>query len=215
MKGFVLKDLFLLRSILRSYIPMVLIYAVISTFSSSASILTTLLCLIIILIPTTTFTYDEAAKWDTLALTMPVRRSEIVGAKYLVSLLVALGGTAATALVMLAVSFLPMVEWALVDQLPSLPAGLAAALIIISVMLPLLFKYGIAKARIMLLLVMAALGGAVLLFSVGPAAASLGRVLTLMSTHLAAVIAAGVGFVCAVVFISYRISCRVYQNKEF
>ncbi|HPE16100.1 MAG TPA: ABC-2 transporter permease [Oscillospiraceae bacterium] len=215
MKGFVLKDLFLLGSIWRNYLPMILIYAVISAFSSSASILTTLLCLLIILIPTTTFTYDEAAKWDMLALTMPVRRSQIVGAKYAVSLLIALVGTVITALVMFAVSFFPTVKWDIMEQLPALPAGLAVALVVISIMLPLLFKFGIAKARITLLLVMAAMGAAILLFSVGPAAASLGHILTLLSTHISAVIALSFVFVCLVMLLSYRISCRIYQKKEF
>ena len=122
MKGLIFKDLFLLRGLWRNYLPMILIYAVISAISSSASILITLLCILIILIPTTTFTYDEAAKWDTLALTMPVRRSQIVGAKYLVSLIIAIGGTVLTAVVMLAVSFFPMVKWDYMEQLPALPA---------------------------------------------------------------------------------------------
>ena len=98
-----------------------------------------------VLVTITTLAYDEKAKWERYALTMPVSRADIVLSKYLLAFLCAAAGT----LISTAIGAILTkdIAAALSDSL----AFLSLAMVFSSIVLPLLFKFGVEKGRMLLL----------------------------------------------------------------
>ena len=92
MSGLILKDLLVLRKQGKSYLLIIGIYMVLAFVGVfDYSILSTMMVVLTMMLPMATFSYDELARWDKFAAAMPVGRSGIVKAKYLMALAV-IGG---------------------------------------------------------------------------------------------------------------------------
>ena len=88
MTGLILKDVLVLRKALRSYALFLFFYmgmAAVGLFS--ISFITAFMQVIVMILPMSAFAYDEQAKWDRYALTLPVGRRAVVTARYLFVLL--------------------------------------------------------------------------------------------------------------------------------
>ena len=94
MKGLFVKDLLVLRRYIRTMAVFVLVYILVFTLIDSADVISGMVPLVLAMMSMAAFSYDELAKWDRFALTMPVSRRQVVGARYLVSLCFTLLGTA-------------------------------------------------------------------------------------------------------------------------
>lgn len=91
-----------------------------------------------ILFPITALSYDEKAKWEHYALTMPISRNMLVWSKYLLVLLFLLAGELLLLLVSL---FQPEIGPALLVLVPGI------VLFLNSILLPVAFKLGVEKSR--------------------------------------------------------------------
>ena len=106
-------------------------------------------------LPVSLITTDETSRWERFALGMPYSRKALVTAKYLMSVLLILGGAVLTAVLMLFV----LQNSITVPQFMLLIAAiLACSLILPSVLLPLNLQFGTAKARLALAVLLAAAG---------------------------------------------------------
>ena len=155
----------------------------------------------------TTISYDDLAKWDAYALTMPVTRKEMVLSKYLVmAILNTLG--AVLSLIVGAVGSVIMGQSFDLEILAIIGAIYLIALIFGSVIIPLIYKFGTEKARLMLILC-ALLPTALMLlaeqFNVPlPTTGNPWIYLILL-----------IGFSVTGVILSYLISLKIYSQKEF
>ena len=107
------------------------------------------------MIPYTIFAQDEASKWNDLASMLPYSTRDIVGSKYL------LGGL--SIVLSMVFSTLARCVWALAASRPmepgiTLTAGCGAVLIM-DLSLPLLFRFGAEKGRMMMVLMVALVCG--------------------------------------------------------
>lgn len=216
MTGLVLKDLLVARKTLKAYAGVLGIYLVLSAMGMfEFSFILGMVNIMVAMIPIGSFAYDEQAKWDRYALSLPLGRRKVVGARYLFVLLVML--------LALAVGLLACVLTSLRDPQPlaeSLATLLATAgfgLFILDITLPLNYKLGPERARpyfyavclIPLVLLFAAaklelLKGLDVSWVEGLSdGAALGLFSLIPLTALA-----GLG-------VSYLISCRVMEGKEF
>lgn len=214
MNGLLRKELLLLKSSGKTYIFLILFYAVFSLFSNS-TMFSTLATLILLLLPLTSFSLDELARWDKFAAALPGGRRAVVKSKYQLLFLTLAGALILSVLVGVLVYFFGR------DQSTTLPELVVTALIcavmgllINCLLYPFLFKYGAQKARLYLALgigiAMALIAVVIFLFRLNNAPLEM-----LQELPLAAIAAALIVLLAAAVVISYRISCRIYDNKEF
>ena len=154
MKGLLRKDFYTLTRQLKLYLVLVAVFACMPGYSMSAFAI-----VYAAMLPFTALAYDERAGWDVLAATMPLSRRQLVGSKYVLGLI-----ACAAALVL---SVAAEGIWALVDASHSFRDGVEGLVsiaflgpLMMSLTLPLLYRFGVEKGRLVFL-------GAVMLFMVG------------------------------------------------
>ncbi len=163
------------------------------------------------ILPYTAMAYDERAKWEQLAAMMPYRDLDIVLSKYALGAI--FSGTAAVAagvgqLVVHQFYQTESGEW-FTPETAVVAFGLA--LIIMAVTLPVLFRFSVEKARVMmfvLIVVIAGGGGAVSAIAID--ATSGGNAFRSPIPAAMMFLLAGVVMTC----ISVPISVRMYQRRK-
>lgn len=210
MIGLVLKDLLVLRKTAKLYIAMLSFYLVLALAGVfSHAMLTGFVALFTMMLPISSFAYDELARWDKYAAALPVRRRGIVGSKYLLALLL---GAIAGALILISSGLF----WLLKDTAPGevLLTGLAcvaAGLLMNSILLPLLFKFGAEKGRLLTMAVLAVIfllgfgGGKLLGYHEFP------EMPPCLKTLFPLILA---GVLILALFVSYQVSLGIYRKKE-
>ncbi len=157
MTGLILKDLLCLRRVLRSILLVGAFYIVLSfTAMFNLSMMAGIVMLLLSCMASNCFSYDKAAGWEIYAGTLPLSRARQVGARYLtVLLLLTAGWTLSLAVAGLGSLFGLMDDWSgflAVDIVYT-----CIALIFNAVMLPLLYKFGAERARVLFYAVLAGL----------------------------------------------------------
>lgn len=154
MTGLVKKDLYLSLSMLRSYVLIAAVFAALTlTGIYDISFFVTYLSVMCIMIPVNLFAYDEQARWDKYAASLPSGRAGVVKARYLFTILICLGSMAFALLLQLIVALFTGARGQ--ERTDLLLSGLlptAYGCFMNAVLLPLLFKFGSQKGRIYLLL---------------------------------------------------------------
>ena len=100
------------------------------------------------LLPITSLSFDERSGWEKLALSMPVTRRQLVLSKYLLGALLSLIVAVVDALIFIA---LPGRDPA--TSLLTCGAFLCTGLIFLDIILPILFKVGTEKARLIMIMI--------------------------------------------------------------
>ena len=149
MTGLIIKDFLILRKSLRAYLFMLLIYAAIAFSGAwSADIIGVLVVVMVGLLPMNVFAYDKQAHWDTYGLALPVGRTKTVAARYLCVLLLCLFSMVLTAIAGVALYAVGRIEEPVVFMVSCAVMGLMAVLMN-AIMLPMLYKFGPERARMM------------------------------------------------------------------
>ena len=102
----------------------------------------------------TSMSYDETVHFDKYEMTLPLNRSQVVISKYLLlGLLVLIGGIVGIAGDAVIRTAVPGVKGELWEDFVSLCAVAAFFLFAFSILLPVTFKMGVEKARLVLVLI--------------------------------------------------------------
>lgn len=215
MFGFVCKDFFVGRKNILYYFGFLVIYGVLSAAGVFPySVLAGLVALVGLMLPMSSFAYDDQARWEKFAAATPAGRRGVVGGKYLFALLCTAGASVLVGAILTVMALLGKVEaevwW---EPLAVVGACACSTLLLDSLFLPFLLKFGSEKARMLTMLVFATVfGGMALLaflvehgfhFPALPPAA-----VTLAPAIVVAVTFAALG-------VSYGISQGIYRKKEF
>ena len=226
MTGLIVKDLLCLRKTINIYALfavgfLALCVAVDFPTSSMASFLSVM----VMVLPMTALTYDRAAKWEVYGLAVPVSRTKTVAARYLLLLLL-IGGIAVIAAVFEVVLLITNRRDSAWELLLTVCGCLGAGVLFNAILLPLIYRFGIERAKIIAFGLIIVIAGLVTLWMVG--LDGLDRLQSLDSTiggpdgptvvistgspWLAAV---SVALVCAALLgISFLISCAIFKKKE-
>lgn len=148
MTGLILKDLLNLKKQAKVYLILVIFYFVYGAVFESSSMFSSMMTMIAVMIPLTAMSYDERSKWDRYALTMPISRKVIVASRYLLGMIFIAAAFVLSVLVNMVFSKMYSIESILISL-----ASLSAGITVMSVIFPLLFKYGVEKGRILMMLV--------------------------------------------------------------
>ena len=217
MTGLIWKDFMVSKRTVKAYLGIMIFYAALTVMGMfSVTFVTAFVSVMLIMLPISAFAYDEQAKWDRYAMSLPIGRSRVVGARYLFTLLIVLVSLAFALLAGVAVAVTGKGD--LMEVLVSALTTLAAGLLIADVLLPLCYKVGPERARPYLYaLVFIPALGLFLAYRMGIhidtswldrlARSSPAAVLGLFSLPLLAAL--------ALTFVSYLISCRVAAGKEY
>lgn len=152
MRALIIKDFITLRKQAKLMGIIVLFYIAYSVMVDSVSMITTMVILLCSMLPVTSMSYDEYCKWDKYALTLPISRKDITVSKYMLSLLLEL-----IAVVILTPVNLVMVsrtgEMSTQECLLNILFAVLVGILFVSIMLPILYKFGVEKGRMVLMLV--------------------------------------------------------------
>lgn len=214
MKGLIIKDLCSISNYKRQYALILAFMSVWSIFSKSFSFLAMYSILLGGMMVLSVMSMDEVVHFNRYALTMPISVKTLVKEKYvLVCICIGAGSLLALIVEVIAMStpwYEGTAEWIMINCLSSF------FLIAYTITLPIIFKYGVEKARYAYMAVMLVMG-AVIGISV-----YLTRNTTVMLfdgvPHLVdnLLLTGGLWIIDAIVLvISYQVSLKAVRNKEW
>ena len=150
MKALLMKDLYVL------WRQMKIFFLLIGVFAAGPSVFqNTFAILYAAMVPYTAFAQDESSKWNTLAVMMPYSTKEIVVSKYL------LGGiaiAAAAGITMVFQNVMKLLGGPAVGNM-TLTMAMLIAVIMVDITLPLVFRFGVEKGRMIVVFTLAMIGG--------------------------------------------------------
>ena len=150
MKGLLLKDCFVLFKQMRIMLLILVIWSCIPGFA-----LAPFAVFYAAMLPVTALAYDERSKWDELAVMMPYSAKDIVLSKYALGLLCVGAATIIAFIAQFALSLVGIVEFDFAEFAALLLIA-CLALILLALNLPLMFRMGVEKGRIALMILICA-----------------------------------------------------------
>ena len=222
-KGLLKKDLLNLASYKQSLLKIIAFLAIFSAFNKGMiQFLPIAVSTAMGMIVLSTFNYDEIAKADNFILSFPTNRKEVVKEKYiLVVSSMILGGIIGVILTIL-VNYIMMninPEFQVVIDYHSLLvttlSGMFGITLVEAIQIPSIYKWGAEKGRvqmfILIFLIVAIITGAVFLFSHFNIGLSLDSLNTFLSNYGLIILIITTIFM---LYISYKISCKIYCKKS-
>jgi ABC-type transport system involved in multi-copper enzyme maturation permease subunit len=170
-----------------------------------ASFMSSMVVLLAAMTAITSFSYDKQAGWEEYALSLPLPRKTIVKSKYVLSFLFALAGMALSVLLGIVINVVK--KSGIEEHLVSTYVLFAISILFLCIMLPLIFKFGVEKSRIFMIIVLAIPTAAVFALDRAgfklPNEELLGRILIYSPLMLA-----------ALYVFSYMLSRCIFEKKE-
>ena len=147
MSALLLKDYYVIFRQMRIFLLLILVFSCIpGTFYSTFAVVYAAM------LPYTALAYDERSKWDQLAAMMPYSDRDIVLIKYVFGWIGVAIAAAATFVIQSVLAFV----WLSDVTGPSVPVillSVCVAVCILDITLPLMFRFGVEKGRLVMFLV--------------------------------------------------------------
>lgn len=212
MSGLILKDLYNSSKNIRYYLCFTLLFAVMGIYMKYPSYICFIETVVGISLCISSFSYDEHYSWDIYALSLPVDRKTMVAAKYLELLLLAVGITL-VCIVLSGASAL-ILHMDVLEPVLASYSCLCVLMVILSVLLPFLYKMGVERARVIFLVIFGSIGvGGILLSRYS---GQVDDFLEMMPDLSFPGVIGGVTLAIVVLYLlSYRISLGIYRKKQF
>lgn len=215
MKGLIKKDLLLLKSQLKSYLVIVLVFAIVS-FMSNDNTFITLLPILGVMLIISTLSFDNYYKWDAFALTLPLSRKDNVKSKYALAVLITLTFVILATIILIAFNTIKGLPINAFNILTLMCGSLLGASIATSISLPLMYKFGSENGRMIMIIMVFAIGGVIAgiaeLLSSYFDQAFLNHALTFISTNLLPIM---ILVMIILLSFSYFLTLKIYMRKEF
>lgn len=142
MKALLQKDFYQLKAYCKSYLLICAVFLGVALAGGGNLFFITYPAMLCSLIPVTLQTYDERGKWDAYAGTLPVTRSQLVSAKYLMGLC-----CSGAVLLLLSVVLFAANRYAPLPRRFLLEITFCLSLLSPALCLPFVFRYGTEKGR--------------------------------------------------------------------
>lgn len=215
MKGLLWKDLLCLRKGAVSYAVVVAIYVLLVAIGLwSIDFFAMFMALLVCMLPYTCFSSDAAAKWDLYGLALPVSRRQIVLARYLLVLLLAVVAAAGILVIgAVVVATGEAASWN--EYLFSSAVFLGFGTLVNIIMLPLLYRFGAERAKIVFFGVFGALflAGWLLVQLIGGVEV-LNRFEMPAEMSILPPLAVAAAVCVALLAASYLLSVQIYERRE-
>ena len=210
MLGLIKKDLLLIKANLKSMIIIFVIYIMLA-FQGTLDV-TFIIPIIGIMLFISTFSYDDFNNWNSYAVTLPDGRRNVVRAKYIVSIILMIILAVVAFFIGIGISYIKTNSINLDEIISSLMGTMLSSVIIISLLYPIVFKFGATNGRIILFAVVFGIAGIGTLIAQFIDIAPIINIINKLDNYL--LIAIPIIYII-LLGISYLISSKIYQNKEF
>lgn len=215
MKGLIKKDLLLLKSQLKSYLVIVLVFAIVS-FMSNDNTFITLLPILGVMLIISTLSFDNYYKWDAFALTLPLSRKDNVKSKYILAILITLTFIVFSTCILIAFNTIKGFPINAFNIITLMCGSLLGASIATSISLPLMYKFGSENGRMIMIIMVFAIGGCIAgiieLLDTHFNQAFINNALTFISTNILPIM---ILVMIILLLLSYFLTLKIYMRKEF
>ena len=201
MKGLMWKDIYTLLKQAKFILLLMVLFACLPGYSMSAFAI-----FYGAMLPITALAYDERSKWDELAAMMPYSVKEIVGSKYVLGLLLVGGISALSIAARIVIGIIKAAPFD-AEGIISILILACLSLVLLMVDLPLMFRLGVEKGRIIY----------ILLTCVGVVAgvSYIDQLMAVLDSMMVSTMLLIVLLVTAVgLGVSYCISARIYRVRR-
>ena len=147
MKALLIKDLLTLKGQAKSLLLVLAVWFIISYINGSGLFFTALSVIYGMLLPLTTLSVDEKSRVERYMMSAPVTRAELALSRY------ALGILGLLALGVLSIGASLVIGDSLEEALGAAAASFCLAVLLLGVTLPLVYKFGTDKARVICIVV--------------------------------------------------------------
>ena len=206
MKGLLYKDMVNLGAMRNILLALLVFYLIVGVISKDTSFFPLVVVILALILPISSIAFDEQTKWHGYGLSLPVTRRMVVWSKYLLSLIMTVG------LSLVSIVFcLFLVLWgdqSFAEGLLFTGLGAALSLLLVSIILPLLLKYGPDKGRVFIFLVV--LIPTMLLMLLGEE-----QIVAILSMPVLVLAPCAALVIVLAFFLSVRISIGIFNKKEF
>lgn len=214
MKGLILKDLLLLKNQMKNLIIVIIGLSILMMAQGSSSFIITIIPVYLLMLYISTFAYDDYNHFDTFACTLPYKRKDIIKAKFI---LLILSGIISSVLLVIITYLFRFFDNSLnqVELLSASFGSIGSVLLVASLFTPFIYKYGVQKGRMVVfgLVVAVPLIGGMILKNIQYDFTNIINYLNSLNVWLIIILALFI--ISIVLFISYLISCKIYNEKEF
>ena len=216
MKGLLIKDILNLRNYMKQLILVFVFFIAYGIFLKNGTFVGTMITLMLSMQVITTMSYDEYAKWDKYALTMNINRKDIIISKYIFFTISIIIGIVVGITTSIAINQIAKLDTGMNEIIVTSIVVPCVFAILFSIIIPVVFKTGVEKGRIVMMLILfipAILVGAIVKIS------EKANITMPSPSNLEILMKFGVlGLVLLTilaVFISYKVSLSIYNKKEF
>lgn len=210
MLGLIKKDFLFIKANLKSMAIIFVVYLILA-FQGTFDVIF-IIPLIGIMLFISTFSYDDFNNWNSYAVTLPDGRKNVIRAKYIASIILTIILAAVALVIGIGISYTKTNSINLNEIISSLMETILSNIIIISLLYPIVFKFGATNGRIILFAVVFGIAGiGVLIAQFVDMTSIINMINRLDSYSLIAIPIISV----ILIGISYLISNKIYQNKEF
>ena len=210
MLGLIKKDLLLIKSNIKLLLMIFTIYII--TALEGELNLSIILPIIAIMLFISTFSYDEFNNWNSYVVTLPNGRKNAVRAKYISSIIIILITLGISLGASIFINYYKNNTINIIDILSSLSASLLSIVIIVSFMYPIIFKVGSTSGRIWMFIIVFIAVIIIEFISKFINIPDITNTLNIVEKYSYILIPI-ISIVLLV--ISYLISNKIYQKKEF
>lgn len=216
MRGLLLKDIALMRNQMKSFVVILAAAVLMMVVNDDVVLPVAYVCIVFAMFGINSISYDDFDNGYSFLFTLPIKRKQYVLSKYVFSFFSILTGVLLSFVFMVGVLAFRGEMHTLAQQIDFLIGYSAGAMVFLSAMLPVQLKYGAEKGRIALVVIAAVIIALALLLERIPMNFDVVVFLVKLEHMNDALISGIVTLVCiCVVAVSYLISCRVMEKKEF
>lgn len=216
MKGLLIKDILNMKNYMKQLVLVLIFFIAYGISWKTGTFVGTMITLMLSMQVITTMSYDEYAKWDKYALTMNINRKDIIISKYIFFTISIIIGIVVGITTSIAINQIAKLDTGMNEIIVTSIVVPCVFAILFSIIIPVVFKTGVEKGRIVMMLILfipAILVGAIVKIS------EKANITMPSPSNLEILMKFGVlGLVLLTilaVFISYKVSLSIYNKKEF
>ncbi len=210
MLGFIKKDLAMIKSNFKLLEILIVIYTLMGICGEMD--ISFILPFMSVMIMISTFSYDNYNKWDAYAISLPDGRKNSVRSKYVATILMVFIVSIITLLLSFIISYINTKTINYEQILISLLGTIFATLLVLTFMYPIIYKFGVEKARIGIFIIV------FVMIIIGSFLAQyldmtfIGKSLSFLENYLVIIL---IIITIIMVYLSYKISQKIFMKKEF